>query len=104
MADQIKIRALVQGDITDIRVLLQHPMETGQRKDEKGQTVPVHFIQTFAITLNGAPFIDGQLNTSVSRNPLFTFRAKGAKAGDKLVVSWVDSKGERRSDEATVSG
>jgi sulfur-oxidizing protein SoxZ len=39
MADQIKIRANTQGDVTDIRVLMQHPMETGQRKDEKGQSL-----------------------------------------------------------------
>lgn len=104
MADQIKIRAQVQGEFTEIRVLMQHPMETGLRKDEKGQSVPIHFIQTFSITLNGTSLIDGQLNTSISKNPLFAFRAKGIKPGDKLVVSWVDSKGEKRSDEATVSG
>lgn len=104
MADQIKIRAQVQGDVAEIRVLMQHPMETGLRKDEKGQSVPIHFIQTFAITLNGTPLIEGQLNTSISKNPLFSFRARGVKPGDKLVVSWVDSKGERRSDEATLSG
>ncbi len=104
MADPIKIRAQVQGDITDIRVLLQHPMETGQRKDERGQLIPAHFIQTFAIAVNGAPLIEGQLNTSVSRNPLFAFRARGIKAGDRLTVSWTDSHGERRSDEAIVAG
>ena len=49
MADPIKIRAQIQGDVTDIRVLMQHPMETGQRKDDKGQTLPVHFIQTFTV-------------------------------------------------------
>ena len=40
MADAIKIRAQVQGEITDIRILMQHPMETGQRKDEKGTRCP----------------------------------------------------------------
>lgn len=104
MSDPIKIRAQVQGDITEIRVLLQHPMETGQRKDEKGQPLPAHFIQTFSITVNGAPLIDGQLNTSISRNPLFAFRAKGLKAGDRLQVSWVDNLGEKRSDEGMVAG
>jgi len=44
MADMIKIRATLQGEIADIRILMQHPMETGQRKDEKGETLPVHFI------------------------------------------------------------
>lgn len=103
MADQIKIRAQSQGEITDIRILLQHPMETGQRKDDKGQTLPMHFIETFTVNLNGKPIIDGQLNTSVSRNPLFTFKARGIKAGDKLSVDWMDNTGARRQDEITAS-
>ncbi|UCV12538.1 thiosulfate oxidation carrier complex protein SoxZ [Dechloromonas denitrificans] len=103
MADQIKIRTLTQGEITDIRVLMQHPMETGQRKDERGQTLALHFIQNFTVNLNGKPLIDGQLNTSVSKNPLFTFKAKGIKAGDKLAVNWTDNTGDKRQDEITVS-
>ncbi len=104
MADPIKIRATPQGEFTEIRILLQHPMESGQRKDPAtGRTVPAHFIQTFVVSVNGKPLVDGQLNTSVSKNPLFAFKARGLKAGDKLQVSWADSNGEKRSDEAVVS-
>ena len=103
MADQIKIRASIQGDITDIRVLMQHPMETGQRKDEKGKTLPTHYIQTFTITHNGQALIDGQLNTSVSKNPLFAFKARNIKQGDKLTVSWKDNMGDKRQDELIVA-
>lgn len=104
MTEPIKIRATLQGDLTEIRILMQHPMETGQRKDPaSGKTIPAHFIQTFTISANGAPLIEGQLNTSISRNPLFALRAKGLKAGDRIVASWVDSKGDRRSDEAAVT-
>lgn len=102
MAEAIKIRAVLQGDTADIRVLLQHPMETGQRKDDKGQVVPAHFIQTFTISLNGKPVVDGQLNTAISKNPLFAFKARGIKAGDRLSVSWVDNLGDSRKDEYTV--
>ncbi|MDP3537731.1 MAG: thiosulfate oxidation carrier complex protein SoxZ [Azonexus sp.] len=103
MADQIKIRAQIQGEITDIRILMQHPMETGQRKDDKGQTLPIHFIQVFAVSHNGKPMIDGQLNTSISKNPLFAFKARGIKAGDKLTVNWQDNTGDKRQDEITVA-
>lgn len=103
MADQIKIRVQNLGEIADIRVLMLHPMETGQRKDDKGQTFAMNFIQTFTINLNGKPIIDGQLNTSISKNPLFTFKARGIKAGDKLAVAWVDNLGDRRQDEITVA-
>lgn len=103
MAEQIKIRAQIQGDITDIRILMQHPMETGQRKDDKGQTLAMHFIQTFSVSLNGKPLIDGQLNTSISKNPLFAFKARGIKAGDKLTVNWLDNTGDKRLDEITLT-
>jgi sulfur-oxidizing protein SoxZ len=103
VAEQIKIRAQIQGEITDLRILLQHPMETGQRKDDKGQTLPVHFIQTFSVSHNGKPMIDGQLNTSISKNPLFTFKARGIKVGDKLTISWQDNLGDKRQDEITIA-
>jgi sulfur-oxidizing protein SoxZ len=104
MAEAIKIRTTLQGELTEIRILLQHPMETGQRKDPaSGQTIAAHFINTFTLSANGKPLVDGQLNTSISRNPLFAFRAKGLKAGDKIVASWIDSKGDQRSDEGWVT-
>lgn len=103
MADAIKIRATRQGDTTEIRVLMQHPMETGLRKDPaNGQSIGAHFIQTFSVSANGKPLIEGQLNTSIARNPLFAFRAKGLETGDKVAVRWIDNRGERRSDEAPV--
>lgn len=102
MAEQIKIRAQIQDQITDIRILMQHPMETGQRKDEKGQPIPAHFIQTFSVSHNGALLINGQLNTSISKNPLFAFKATGIKPGDKLSVSWQDNAGDSRKDEIIV--
>ena len=103
MADPIKIRVQQHGDFADIRILMQYPMETGQRKDDKGQAVALQFIQTFVVELNGKPLIEGQLNTSISRNPLFAFRARGIRAGDKIAVNWTDNGGERRRDEITVA-
>jgi sulfur-oxidizing protein SoxZ len=103
MADPMKIRASIKGDVTEIRVLMGHPMETGARKDAAGNSVPVHHIQTMTVEVGGKLVIDSQIGGSVSRNPVFGFKVKGAKAGDKVVVSWVDNKGEKRTDEATVA-
>ncbi|MFN3883162.1 MAG: thiosulfate oxidation carrier complex protein SoxZ [Rhodocyclaceae bacterium] len=103
MADPMKIRAQMKGDVCEIRVLMSHPMETGQRKDNDGKTIPAHFIQHVSIAVNGKPVVTGQLNTSVSRNPVLGFKVKGAKAGDKITVSWKDNKGDSRTDEATVA-
>lgn len=103
MADPMKIRAQLKGDVADVRVLMSHPMETGQRKDSAGNPIPAHFIQQVWIEIGGKPVIQGQTNTSVSRNPVFGFKVRGAKAGDKVVVKWRDNKGDTRSDEATVA-
>ena len=48
MADPMKIRATLQGDTVEVRVLMQHEMETGQRKDAAGKTIPAWHIQQLA--------------------------------------------------------
>lgn len=99
----MKIRATLKGDVADIRVLIAHPMETGQRKDAKGEIVPQHFIQSVVVTLNGKTVYSGQWSQAVSRNPVFAVRVRGARAGDKVSVTWVDNKGEKQTNEETVS-
>jgi sulfur-oxidizing protein SoxZ len=103
MAEPMKIRATLKGDVADIRVLIAHPMETGQRKDAKGDIVPMHFIQSIVVTHNGNTVYSGQWSQAVARNPVFAVRVRGAKVGDKVGVTWVDNKGDKRTDEATVS-
>ena len=103
MAEPMKIRVTLQGDVADVRILMLHPMETGARKDSKGDIVPRHFIQNVAVTHNGKTVFDAQWSWGVSRNPFLGLRVKGAKAGDKVSVTWVDNKGDKRTDEATVS-
>ena len=44
-----------------------------------------------------------QWGPAVAKNPFLQFNVKGAKAGDKIGISWVDNKGDKRSDEATVT-
>lgn len=103
MADPMKIRAQMKGDVCEIRVLMSHPMETGQRKDNEGKTIPAHFIQIVSIAINGKTVVSGQTNTSISRNPVFGFKVKGVKSGDKVSISWKDNKGDSRTDETTVA-
>jgi sulfur-oxidizing protein SoxZ len=47
--------------------------------------------------------MSAQYGPAVSKNPLLQFVVKGAKVGDRIGISWVDSKGDKRSDEAVVS-
>ena len=102
-AGPMKMRATLAGGNTDIRVLMTHPMETGQRKDSDGKLVPLHFIQNVTVKVNGKPVVDAQISQAVSRNPVFTFRLKGGAKGDKIEVSWLDNQGESNSTEAAVA-
>jgi sulfur-oxidizing protein SoxZ len=104
MADPMRLRAQLQADgKTVVRVLMSHEMETGQRKDSAGKTVPAWFIQEVGAQLNGKPVFGAQFGTAVSKNPFLQFTLKSAKAGDKLSVSWMDNRGEKRTDEAVVT-
>jgi sulfur-oxidizing protein SoxZ len=99
----MRIRAQAAGDKATVRVLMSHEMETGLRKDAAGKVIPAWFIQEVAAQLNGKTVMTAQWGPSVSKNPFLQFNVKGAKAGDKITVDWTDNKGEKRSDEATVS-
>ena len=103
MAGPMKMRATAQGGVTEIRVLMAHPMETGQRKGPDGKLVPMHFIQNVTVRLNGKTVVEGQISQAVSRNPVFSFRVKGGNKGDKVEVSWVDNKGDSNKTETTVA-
>lgn len=104
MAEPMKIRATLRGDVADVRIVIAHPMETGQRKDDKGRVVPIHFIQSVVVTHNGKTVLDAQWTQAISRNPFLGLRIKGAKAGDTIRVTWTDNEGDTRTEEATVSG
>ena len=103
MADPMRIRAPMSGNKAVVRVLMSHEMETGQRKDASGKIIPAWFIQEVSAQHNGKPVFSAQWGPSVSKNPFLQFNIKGAKAGDKVTVTWKDNRGESRTDEATVS-
>ncbi|MEK9803386.1 MAG: thiosulfate oxidation carrier complex protein SoxZ [Curvibacter sp.] len=103
MADPMRIRAQAAGDKATVRVLMSHEMETGQRKDAAGKTIPAWFISEVSASLNGKVVLTAEWGPAVSKNPFMQFVVKGAKAGDKISVSWKDNKGDSRTDEATVS-
>ncbi|MDA0226204.1 MAG: thiosulfate oxidation carrier complex protein SoxZ [Proteobacteria bacterium] len=103
MAGPMKARATAKSGFAEIRVLMTHPMETGQRKGSDGKAIPAHFIQNLTVAVNGKTVIEGQISQAVSRNPVFSFRIKDAKKGDKVEIGWTDNKGEANKTETAVA-
>lgn len=103
MGNPMRIRAVASGDITEVKVLMRHDMETGQRKDSAGAVIPPHFIQNLVAKHKDKVVLDMLMGTSVSKDPFLSFKFKGAAKGDKVSVTWTDNKGDSRTDEGTVS-
>ena len=91
MADPMKIRASLVGDTTEVKVLMSHEMETGQRKDAQGKTIPAWFIETVTATWNGKTVLSAHWGPAVAKNPFGAFKFKGGAKGDK------------RTDEVTIA-
>ncbi len=103
MADPMRIRATAQPDGVDVRVLMAHEMETGQRRDSSGKVVPAHFISNVTVTHAGKVVLAAEWGPAVAKNPYLQFKFQGGKKGDEIVVTWVDNKGETRTDKSTVN-
>ena len=102
MADPMKIRATAKDGLTEVKILMSHEMETGQRKDSAGAVVPAWFITELTAKHGEKVVLSSEFGPSVSKNPYLAFKFKGGAKGDKITVSWKDNKGDTRTDEAAI--
>ena len=97
----MKIKAKSKDGVVTVKMLLKHNMETGRRKDKKGNIVPAHHITEVVAQSNGSQVFSAELGPAISKNPYLAFSYKG-KAGETIQVKWMDNKGESKTGEATV--
>lgn len=93
----IKIRTKRLNGNTQIRTLITHPMENGRNKDKNGNLIPAHHILELVVKHNKEIIITCHMAGSISKNPYFDFLLKGGKAGDKVIISWLDNLGNTDS-------
>lgn len=93
----IKIRAKLKDGQTEIRTLIEHPMETGRNRDKAGALIPAHFIRELTVKRNNNTVVSAMLGASISKDPYFAFYLKDGAAGDKIAVSWTDNLGNSDS-------
>jgi sulfur-oxidizing protein SoxZ len=103
MAKSIKVRAKNSDGVTTVKALIQHPMETGARKDKKtGQNIPAHFIQEVICSHNGTEVITCNWGGGISKNPYLSFMFDGGAPGDTITLSWMDNMGGKDSLDAKI--
>lgn len=99
----IKIRAKQAEGLTQIRVLITHPMHNGRIKDPvTGVAVPAHFIEHLRVEHNGRLIADCRLSTAVARDPYLGFRFRGGEPGDRITVRWTDNLGQSDQLETAI--
>ena len=84
------------GDVVKIKTLISHPMESGIRKDKKGNLIPRDIIQTFEAQFEGEPFFSVDMHPAISADPYFAFYFKVPGPGEFTFI-WHDEKGQNWS-------
>ena len=97
MADDIKPRIRVastakKGELVEVKTLITHPMESGQRKGDAGKLVPRLIVNSLAVTYNGKPVMNLKIEPAISANPYFAFFVKVEESGT-FRFSWTDDDG-----------
>jgi len=103
MAKPMKVRARNIDGVTGVRILMRHDMESGQRKNSDGETIPAHYIQNVTVRHGSRVVLFAQWGPAVSKNPYLAFKFDGGAPGDSIEVTWVDNKGDSRTDETAIA-
>jgi sulfur-oxidizing protein SoxZ len=107
MAENVTPRIRVPRDATagetiTIKTLISHPMESGQRKDSDGNTIPRSIINRFTCDFNGENVIDIALEPAISTNPFLEFHAVVPEAGT-FTFTWYDDDGDVYTDTKDIA-
>jgi sulfur-oxidizing protein SoxZ len=89
------------GSSFEVRVLIAHPMESGQRRDDLGRAIPRDIIHSFTCTYNGAVVLEADFFPAIAANPFFSFQLRAKESGP-VVFTWVDDHGAVGTETAQV--
>jgi len=99
----MKVKARLKNHITTVRLLANHPMETGRRTNkETGELIPAKYIQELTCTYQNKVVFLAQFGTSISQNPFLSFSFQGGEKGETLQLRWNDNTGDIKRTEAII--
>ncbi len=91
-----------KGDLVEVKALVAHIMETGQRKDAQGNTIPRKIINKFTCTVAGKQVFAADFEAAISANPYIQFKFKATESGP-VVLTWTDDDGSTVTGEETIT-
>ena len=99
----MKIKAKLKGDIVKVKALAKHDMTTYNQAEKKtGDRNNANFITHISAAVNGKTVFDASTSQFLSKNPIFKFQFKGAAKGDEISMTWVDKKGNTKTDKSKI--
>lgn len=96
MSNNARVRvpgSVKKGEVFEVKSLISHKMESGQRKDDEGNVIPEMIIHTFEATYNGDVVFSADWHPAISTNPYMSFYMKAQESGD-LTLTWKDDNNE----------
>jgi sulfur-oxidizing protein SoxZ len=90
-----------KGDIIEVKALVQHTMESGQRKDESGNIVPRKILNKFICTVAGKEVFSADFEPAVAANPYIQFKFRAVESGP-VVLTWIDDDGSKIEGQETI--
>ena len=90
-----------EGEVIELKAMIQHPMETGYRRDGKGEIIPRDIIKTFRCTYDGNTIFEGDFFPGVAANPFVTFYARATRTGP-IEFTWTDQAGQIWSEQRQI--
>jgi len=103
MTSTIRLKSKTKNNITTVRAIIRHPMETGFRIDiETGELVPQHYIKKILVKHNAKVIFSCDWSRAVSKNPYLSFMFKNSNIGDKIEMIWFDSNDNTDSLETVI--
>lgn len=91
-----------RGEIIQIRIAIQHPMETGYRPDNFGRRIPKNVINTLTCSYNGIEVFRAEMGSGISANPLLQFHVRAVASGE-FQFDWIDDSGRRGNERAPIA-
>jgi sulfur-oxidizing protein SoxZ len=91
-----------KGELVEVKALVSHVMETGQRRDAAGNIVPRKILNKFVCTVAGKQVFAADFETAVSANPYIQFKFKAQESGP-VVLTWTDDDGSTIVGEETIT-
>jgi sulfur-oxidizing protein SoxZ len=83
-----------RGEVVEIRIAIQHPMETGFRMDNNGKVIPKNTVSKLVCRYNGAEVFNAEMGSGIAANPYLQFYIVAQDSGN-VEFSWVDDRGEK---------